>query len=86
MSKLQVNDMAAADSPIEGQMLIGLVSKSTRRYGNPAGLMEGADAAGLVAVTLVGALMDWGGGAVLKRTLESVPLLTPGADGRRAQR
>ena len=44
-----------------------------RRYGDPAGLMEGADAAGLVAVTLVGALMDREGRAVFKRTLDRCP-------------
>lgn len=79
LSKLQVNHMAAIDSPMEGQTLIGLVSKIMRRYGGPSDFMEGADAAAdLVAVTLVGTLMDREGGPVFKRTLESVPSIDAG--------
>lgn len=77
LSKLQVNHMAAIDSPVAGQALIGLVCKLTRRYGDGTD-QEDRAAADLVTVTLVGTLVDRADGAVFKRTLESVPSIDAG--------
>lgn len=77
LSSLQVNHMVLIRSTKAGQILIGMVSKIMRKYGDEADLAEGEEIAttDLVKVTLIGTFLERVGVErnKFKRTLESVP-------------
>lgn len=79
LSKLQVNHMVAIRSTKAGQILIGMVNKIMRKYGDVADLADGEDIAttDLIKVTLIGTFLDRIGEEYnkFKRTLESVPAI-----------
>lgn len=79
LSRLQVNHMVVIRSTKAGQVLIGMVSKIMRKYGDAADIAEGEKIAttDLIKVTLIGTFLDRIGleSNKFKRTLESVPAI-----------
>lgn len=77
LSRLQVNQMVVIRSTKAGQVLIGMVSKIMRKYGDQSDLADGEEIAtsDLVKVTLIGTYIERIGVETnkFKRTLESVP-------------
>ena len=77
LSRLQVNHLIAIRSSKVGQVLIGMVSKIMRKYGNEIDPSDEDDSASadVVKATMIGTLLDREGSSrnVFKRTLESVP-------------
>ena len=77
LSKLQVNHLVAIRASKVGQVLIGMVSKIMRKYGDELENTgeENVVSTDIVKATLIGTLLDREGERrnVFKRTLESVP-------------
>lgn len=77
LSRLQVNYLVAIRSSKVGQVLIGMVSKIMRKFGDELEVSDENEAIStdIVKVTLIGTLLDREGEHrnVFKRTLESVP-------------
>lgn len=77
LSKLQVNHLVAIRASKVGQVLIGMVSKIMRKYGDELedNGEENVVSKDIVKATLIGTLLDREGEHrnVFKRTLESVP-------------